>query len=73
MMIATLAEAGSYRPGSVGLGFQKDSLRYRYPFVIPFKAADPTAVIHSASLSCQNAGKAQKFRPVRGHLENPDS
>jgi hypothetical protein len=32
----------------------------------PFRVPGVTAVIRAASLSCQNAGKPQKFRPVRG-------
>ena len=32
----------------------------------PFELPEVTAVVRATHLSCQNAGKAQKFTPVRG-------
>jgi hypothetical protein len=32
----------------------------------PFELPEVTAVVCATHLSCQNAGKAQKFTPVRG-------
>ena len=36
----------------------------------PFELPEVRAVVRATRLSCQNAGKAQKFTPVRVHLEN---
>jgi hypothetical protein len=36
----------------------------------PFELPEVRAVIRATRLSWQNAGKAQRFTPVRVHLEN---
>ena len=36
----------------------------------PFELPEVRAVVRATRLSCQNAGKAKKFTPVRVHLEN---